>query len=128
MRIKVVFLLTVVFFLMLTFGCSGSDGVPAAPEGEGNPQDVPNGFPPQYFIIEFNPDDWAVEIHSKTIPREGLFDVTKWANITITDATWVPSERNWYITAQIRNTTHFKGYGVWGVFTEMGEKEVRDID
>jgi len=128
MKSKLVMLVCLAFLLALAIGCSGTDESPSAPDKAGNPQIMGQGLPPLYFIMEFNPADWSVTIRPKEMPREAGFDVTPWAKVTILSAVWIPSERNWYVTAQLRNTSQFKGYGVWAVFTEMGLKVLRNID
>ena len=123
-----ILLICLIFLLALSIGCSGTDAGPSVPQKAANPQITGQGLPPLHFIMQFNPADWSVTIRAKELPREAGFDVTPWAQVIILSANWVPSERNWYITAQVRNTSQFKGYGVWAVFTEMGQKVLRNID
>ncbi len=128
MRLSLFNLVTVFFLLAMLAGCSGQGDVPSSPENGITPQDEGDSLPPVHFTMNFDPEDWSVTVHKTEHQRVGLIDVTPWADIFIYKAQWVPSERNWYVSAQIKNTTQFKGYGVWVVFTELGEKELRDID
>lgn len=127
MRYAILFVITSCLLLALVVGCSESGESPSVPLQEAAWSDG-QSFAPQHYILNFNPDDWTVTLNEVDQPREALFDVTDWAEIQITDAEWIPSERNWYITAQLKNTTPLKGFGVWTVFTELGEKVIRDID
>jgi len=57
--------------------------------------------------------------------RSAQFDVTQWADINIQAVLWDPDMRTWTLTVQVSNPTHFTGYGVQAIFTELGGKELR---
>ncbi len=128
MKLSIIFLIVSCTFLAVFSGCSDSpDGIATfnqAPDEHAGA----NIFVPMHFRMSFNPDDWSVSVEPVRAERSGQFDVTDWAEIQIYNAEWVPSERNWYISAQLKNATTLTGYGVWAVFNELGEKELCEID
>ena len=122
-RSGILCLATLCCLLILLAGCSESETAPEL-QVKAPINATSDSLERLYFTMEFDRESSDVSI----IPRGGQIDVTPWAEITLYDAQWVPSERNWYISAQLRNLSNLKGYGVWIVFTELGEKVVRDID
>jgi hypothetical protein len=126
MRLSIIFLIVSCLTLAMFTGCSDSGDTLSTPS-EGTDEHT-SALAPMHFRMNFNPEDWSVSIEQIRDNRSADYDVTNWAEIQIYDTEWVPSERNWYISAQLKNTTSLTGYGVWVVFNELGEKEVRDVD
>ena len=92
---------------------------PPSPDGQG----VVMG----YFQFVFNPDG-TVKVEDATPIRGAQVDVTKWASVIIENFFFNEGERNWYVTASVKNISSFTGYDVLTVFHSLGEKFVINQD
>jgi hypothetical protein len=60
--------------------------------------------------------------------RIAQIDVTDYAEFGVKSANWDPITRNWTITAFLKNPSGLTGYGIWLVFTNLGDKELAGQD
>jgi len=113
-------------------GCSHGGGVgdPLAPrEVSTTPPDSPTGTGVVlgYFQFVFG-DDGKVTVKEAEPVRGAQFNVSSFASIVIEDFYFDEVERNWYITASIKNISIFTGYDVWAVFHSIGDKYLVNQD
>lgn len=79
-----------------------------------------------YFQFVFDND--TVTVKQAEPVRGADVNVTNYASIVLQDIHFNEAERNWYITAQLKNISPFTGYDVWIVFHSMGNKFVTNQD
>ena len=109
--------------MVLLAGCLTSSGTVVSPPGEKALQT--GGLTMGRFEIVY--DQAGDTLRIEPVPcsdRSAQIDVTKWAQLGIDSLEWDPIGRNWTINAWLRNPTLLTAYGVWVVFTELGEKEL----
>lgn len=107
--------------LLFLFGCSANESDVVSP---GNPELAPKcSSCLGYFRIVMNPQTQLLEIEPD-MTRNAQINVTKLAKVTIDKLTWEPVSRNWTIEATVSNPSPFTGYGVWVVFSELGQKKL----
>lgn len=98
---------------------SASAGLPESPAGSG----VTLG----YFQFVFE-EGGTVRVEETEPLRGAQFDVSAYASIIIEDFHFNEEERNWYITASIKNISTYTGYDVWAVFHSLGGKYLVNQD
>ena len=113
-------------------GCSQGSGVndPLAPREIGTmPPASPTGTSVVlgYFQFVFG-DEGNVTVKEAEPVRGAQFNVGAFASVIIEDFYFDEFERNWYVTASIKNISIFTGYDVWAVFHSLGEKYLVNQD
>jgi len=107
-------------------GCSNGGGsadsvTPDLTADSAPPQNpVGDGVTLGYYQLVF--DDESVTVEEASPIRGAEFNVTPYATFIIDDFFFNEEQRNWYITATIKNISPFTGYDVWVVFHSMGNK------
>lgn len=115
-------------------GCSNGSGDITSPSVTTNPE--LNATPPEGLTndsvqlgnFQFVFDETSVWVEEVAPLRAAEINVTGYASIVINDFYFNNEERNWYITATIKNISPFTGYDVWVVFHSMGNKFVVNQD
>ncbi|MEM4724467.1 MAG: protease complex subunit PrcB family protein, partial [Candidatus Hadarchaeum sp.] len=111
-------------------GCAGSDvSSPIASDLTSAATVSPsgNGLVLGYFQFVFG-DDGTVWVEETEPVRGAEINVTKFASIVIENFFFNEEERNWYITATIKNISPYTGYDVLAVFHSLGNKFVWNQD
>lgn len=136
-RVPVVFtyFITLLMLAGLTgiVGCAhGDEGTapvsPGLTEGVTLP-DSPTGQGVTLGCFQFVwDDDGTVRVEEASAPRGADLNVTSFASIVIESFFFNEDERNWYITATLKNISPFTGYDVWAVFHSLGNKFVINQD
>ncbi|HDS30882.1 MAG TPA: hypothetical protein ENN67_07570, partial [Firmicutes bacterium] len=110
------------FVSVLILGCSGADS-PVSPEK--NELTGNSGLNLGYFIINYDEANHTLVVEPDfEFARKAEIDVTKFAQFGIDALHWDEGTRNWTLDCWVSNPTSLTGYGIWIVFSEMGEKKL----
>ena len=109
--------------LGLLMGCSDGDVAPTAVTVKLPDDAIPAELDLGKFRIILDENAWELRIEP-VYDRGADWDVTQYAEINIVKSVWDGAKRNWTLTVSLKNNSSLTGYGVWGVFTELGAKEI----
>jgi hypothetical protein len=113
-------------------GCSqGSSGVmPNVPQlaADASLPESPAGDGVVLGYFQFVFDENSVRVEEAEPVRGAQFDIGPYVLVILDDFYFNEDERNWYITATIRNISPYTGYDIRAVFHSMGNKFVVNQD
>ena len=111
---------------LVSFGCADETARDTvAPQHPGAEEALSSNFGHFRIVLDEDTYDLAIEPDAE---RNAQYDVTEYAEISIPYSSWDAGTRTWTLTVYLKNPTALQGYGVWGVFTEMGGKEFAPPD
>jgi len=114
-------------FLAVAFGlftgCSDGDVAPTAVTIIVPDDGILNDIELGKFRIILDEDAWELRVEPM-YDRGAEWNVTQYAEVDIVKTQWDGAKRNWTLTVSLKNNSPLTGYGVWGVFTELGAKEI----
>lgn len=109
--------------ILLMIGCAGTSVISSNPDEQGSIRE--GNLNLGWFRINYDESSESLSINPiDSLNRSAQIDVTKMAQIGIESMEWDPDTRNWTLDCWLKNPTSLDGYGIWVVFTELGEKKL----
>jgi len=128
-------LATLGLILTCWVGCSRHNGWLGTTAPDAEPEIISENIPSTpvddsilFGYFQFTFSDGSIGVEPMISERGGDFDVTPFAWVVIDDFQFVESERNWYVTATIKNISQYDGHDVHVVFHSLGGKYVVNTD